>query len=55
LYSLLTHAVLGAALAAGLGIGFWTEDDLFNNHGFSTTIFMSVFFSGAFAIAPALH
>nr|ACL28161.1 hypothetical protein [Dunaliella viridis] len=31
--------VLGAAVAAGLGSGFWSEEDVFEHHGFSTTIF----------------
>ena len=32
-------AVLGAAVAAGLGMGFWTQEDLFNNDSLSTTVF----------------
>jgi len=31
--------VLGAALAAGIGVGFWSEDLVFSTHAYNTTEF----------------
>ena len=33
---------LGAALAAGIGIGFWSEDLVFSTHAYNTTEFKPV-------------